>query len=143
MNCAKCSGEIPDEANFCGLCGAPQPGNVSQAETEACAHCGERLPVDARFCGACGTAQQEPGATVSAPRVADDASVSLRVPSIAADGSLDFGFGYPVKVWRALDPECTAAYEVYESQFHQHWADREQVLQYGYFAVSGGRRGLE
>jgi hypothetical protein len=146
MNCATCSGEIPDDANFCGLCGAPQPekaGDAAPAVTRACAQCGEQLPRDARFCGACGTAQPEPGSTAGVPQDTGTTSLSRCIPAVASDGSLDFGFAYPLKIWRALDPECAAAYEIYESHFNRQWQGQEQVLQYGYFTVSGGRRGLE
>lgn len=59
-----------------------------------------------------------------------------------ADGELVFPFGFPVKVWSALDPDHVDAYAACEDSLQQSWRNRESVQLSGFFVVPGGRGGL-
>jgi class 3 adenylate cyclase/tetratricopeptide (TPR) repeat protein/DNA polymerase III delta prime subunit len=52
MTCTHCGHDNPDDANFCGQCGAPLTDDA------ACATCGRHNPAGARFCRGCGASLQ-------------------------------------------------------------------------------------
>ena len=61
MHCQSCGHEGPEEARFCGKCGAPATANV------VCSGCGNANPSASRFCHRCGLALDTPvGAAVAA-----------------------------------------------------------------------------
>ena len=47
--CSQCGAELPDNAKFCGSCGAQITIN------NYCPECGEQVAVNAKFCCYCGT----------------------------------------------------------------------------------------
>jgi class 3 adenylate cyclase len=55
MNCPLCDASLPDDAGFCGQCGA-----AVRAE-RTCAQCGRTNPADMRFCLGCGRALSAAG----------------------------------------------------------------------------------
>lgn len=50
MLCTNCNANLPDDANFCHICGA------KQEKKTFCSACGQELMPDARFCFYCGAA---------------------------------------------------------------------------------------
>lgn len=69
--CPNCSGQIPDQAKFCNLCGKAVP-EVKPAENR-CPKCGTVSAAGVKFCGKCGSAlgASELKAVPSAPKVAE------------------------------------------------------------------------
>jgi len=51
VDCSKCRTAVPEQAKFCGNCGA------AMATMIFCHKCGSRLASDAKFCGNCGERQ--------------------------------------------------------------------------------------
>jgi tetratricopeptide (TPR) repeat protein len=54
MKCPKCQAELPDNANFCGVCGQ------SLKAERVCPQCGQVNPQDFQFCLQCGRSLAEP-----------------------------------------------------------------------------------
>jgi hypothetical protein len=91
------------------------------------------------WCSRCGT-----------PRVtgttSDVATLEVPVPprrQPGANGELDLGFSYPVKVWSGVERDYLDAYQSCEQSYARAWGERETLLQTGGFIPSGGRLGLE
>lgn len=84
--CPRCGGEVPANAAFCNLCGAPLPKPVQPQPTAAdlvqCPSCGAMIPKGNRFCTSCGTPIAEAPAPATAPATAPvpEPPVSWAVP---------------------------------------------------------------
>ena len=61
MMCSKCQTELPDDAEFCGVCGQALSIQLP------CPHCGRVNPKEFRFCLKCGLSLTELPPQASAP----------------------------------------------------------------------------
>jgi hypothetical protein len=84
MRCCKCDWKLPDDANFCSKCRAPQTSEPARGWTKPCVACGEPLRLSARFCSKCPTPQ--PAADAVPP------SVSEGVPELESDRCSSCGY---------------------------------------------------
>jgi class 3 adenylate cyclase/tetratricopeptide (TPR) repeat protein len=99
-NCQSCGTENPEDARFCGSCGA------SLASVEECPHCGSENPSGQAFCNTCGTrldqeAIAEETLSTDQPE-ADGERKQVTVLFADVKGSMDMAEQVDAEEWREI-----------------------------------------
>jgi class 3 adenylate cyclase len=139
MQCSACGAANPEDARFCGGCGA------ALARPAICPRCSAPTRPDQRFCNACGTPLAAPAAEpapAAAPRPAEPASARKVVTIVFADltGS--------TALQERLDAESVrrfmdAYYQAMRGAVEAHGGTLTQLLGDGVKAVFGAPRVAE